>query len=105
MNIKILRYNKNNFFIENINYKMNTITFKTYVGEDSIIQVSLPPNIKNTDLEITVIYQPINSSELRENKTSKGWGGNFFEEVIGGWEGEPLKREKQPDYEEREELL
>lgn len=40
-------------------------------------------------------HQPISSS---------GWQPNFFEEVIGGWEGEPLKRAPQPDYEQREEL-
>ena len=33
------------------------------------------------------------------------WVPNFFEEVIGGWEGEPLVREPQPEYQEREPLL
>ena len=41
----------------------------------------------------------------RPTVTSSGWQPNFFEEVIGGWEGEPLTREPQPDYEQREELL
>ncbi|ASC69769.1 hypothetical protein XM38_006980 [Halomicronema hongdechloris C2206] len=36
---------------------------------------------------------------------SAGWQPNFFEEVIGSWEGEKLVREAQPDYEQREELL
>jgi Protein of unknown function (DUF2281) len=34
----------------------------------------------------------------------KGWHPGFFEEVIGGWEGEKLVRDLQPDYELREEL-
>ncbi|QDZ40600.1 hypothetical protein FRE64_11930 [Euhalothece natronophila Z-M001] len=33
------------------------------------------------------------------------WLPNFFEEVIGGWEGEPLVREPQPEDQEREPLL
>ncbi|MFE4108634.1 hypothetical protein [Almyronema epifaneia] len=33
------------------------------------------------------------------------WQPNFFEDVIGSWEGNPLIREPQPGYEEREELL
>jgi hypothetical protein len=36
--------------------------------------------------------------------TPKGWQPGFFEEVIGGWEGEKLVRDIQPDYEQREEL-
>jgi len=35
----------------------------------------------------------------------EGWLPNFFEEVIGGWEGEPLVREPQPEDQEREPLL
>jgi hypothetical protein len=38
-------------------------------------------------------------------QSSSGWQPNFFEEVIGSWQGEKLVREAQPDYEQREELL
>ncbi len=33
-----------------------------------------------------------------------GWHPGFFEEVIGGWVGEPLERPKQGEYEIREQL-
>jgi hypothetical protein len=36
---------------------------------------------------------------------NKGWQQGFFEEVIGGWKGEPLIREEQGQYEEREQFL
>lgn len=84
---------------------MQTISLKTHVGEDGILQISLPENIKNIDLEITLVYQPILSSDNQKDNLSKGWQKGFFEEVIGCWEGEILIREKQPDYQEREELL
>lgn len=32
------------------------------------------------------------------------WPLDFFDEVVGGWEGEKLTREPQPDYPIREEL-
>jgi hypothetical protein len=35
----------------------------------------------------------------------KGWNSGFFEEVIGGWVGEPLKRPEQGKYETRETLF
>ncbi|NES99188.1 MAG: DUF2281 domain-containing protein [Sphaerospermopsis sp. SIO1G2] len=34
-----------------------------------------------------------------------GWMPGFFEEVIGGWVGEPLTRAEQGEYEIREDLF
>ena len=34
-----------------------------------------------------------------------GWPAGFFEEVIGGWVGEPLERPDQGEYEIREVLF
>jgi hypothetical protein len=33
----------------------------------------------------------------KQLKKPRGWQPNFFEEVIGGWEGERLVRDIQPD--------
>jgi hypothetical protein len=35
---------------------------------------------------------------------SKHWPDSFFEDTAGSWEGEPLEREPQDEYEERLEL-
>ncbi|MDF5706829.1 MAG: hypothetical protein PUP90_03875 [Nostoc sp. S4] len=35
----------------------------------------------------------------------KGWMPGFFEEVIGGWVGEPLERPEQGEYETREQIF
>jgi hypothetical protein len=32
------------------------------------------------------------------------WPEGFFEEVVGGWQGEPLTRAPQGEYEDREPL-
>lgn len=37
--------------------------------------------------------------------TKKGWIPGFFEEVIGGWLGEPLVRAEQGEFEIREQLF
>lgn len=48
----------------------------------------------------------LNSRYLQmQPRKPKGWQPGFFEEVIGGWEGEKLVRDIQPEYEQREELL
>lgn len=84
---------------------MEKISLKTHVGENGILQILLPDNIKNVDLEIILAYRPILEKNQTENKSSQGWQKGFFEEVIGSWEGEELVREKQPNEQEREELL
>jgi len=33
-----------------------------------------------------------------------GWPDGYFEQVFGRWEGEPLQRPEQGDYEQRERL-
>jgi hypothetical protein len=83
---------------------MKTISFITHIGEDGLLQVSLPPDLKNTDLEVTLVFQEVSLSNNEEETHQKGWQKGFFEEIIGGWEGENLVREVQPDYEERDEL-
>ncbi|MEK8016922.1 MAG: hypothetical protein VSS75_008645 [Candidatus Parabeggiatoa sp.] len=34
-----------------------------------------------------------------------GWPPGFFERTAGAWEGEPLTRDEQGEYEQREVLL
>lgn len=42
---------------------------------------------------------------LQSTKPKMEWMPGFFEEVIGGWVGEPLIREPQGEYETRETLF
>jgi len=39
---------------------------------------------------------------LVKKDISSGWPEGYFEQVFGGWEGEPLQRPEQGDYEQRE---
>ncbi|WP_238993849.1 hypothetical protein [Calothrix sp. PCC 6303] len=48
----------------------------------------------NEELEVMVIFQPLKSSVQVETPQTLGWMPGFFEEVIGGWSGEPLERGK-----------
>lgn len=44
-------------------------------------------------------------AELVENEVAIDWPEGFFEEVVGGWEGEPLERAPQGAYEVRLDLF
>lgn len=41
---------------------------------------------------------------LREVERGEGWPEGYFEQVFGQWEGEPLSREPESDYEQRPRL-
>ena len=42
--------------------------------------------------------------KLLRRELSEEWPPRFFEEVVGGWQGEPLERLPQGAYEQRERL-
>jgi len=43
-------------------------------------------------------------AELIRREVGAGWPEGFFEEVVGGWKGEPLQRPSQGDFEHRDLL-
>jgi hypothetical protein len=59
--------------------------------------------LADTDVEVTVILQPVNQPGLGRAE-ERAWPPGFFENVVGGWQGERLERESEGDYEERENL-
>lgn len=89
---------------------METIKLQSKVGEDGILQIQVPDNLKNQNLEILIIFQPIPAAEVpvsvlvQGSSESQGWSPGFFETVIGSWEGEPLERPPQLPFEVREDL-
>lgn len=41
---------------------------------------------------------------MLQREISTGWPEGYFDDVVGGWQGEPLERPLQPPLEAREEL-
>jgi hypothetical protein len=75
---------------------MQTIKLETYVGQDGILKLELPPELANRNLEVLVVIQP---------KEKKGWPPGYFERTAGALADDPLERPVQGEYEERDELL
>ncbi|MEA5617070.1 hypothetical protein VB711_04335 [Cronbergia sp. UHCC 0137] len=55
--------------------------------------------------EITSILENVTENTPIITSKSRGWSPGFFEQTCGGWQGELLVREPQPEAQEREPLL
>jgi len=84
---------------------MHSIKLKKRVGADGVLHLDIPLGITDKEVEIMVIYQPLETPTQLKTPQQRGWMPGFFEEVIGGWVGEPLERPEQGDYEIREQLF
>lgn len=81
---------------------MQSITLHSHVGEDGILQLSVPVGMTDVDLEVMVIVQPIVKSNKAKTPEELGWTPGFFDKTFGVWEGEPLTRGEQGEFQERE---
>lgn len=82
---------------------MTTITLHSHVGEDGLLKLLVPLEIKDTDLEVVLVVHPLRSTSSK-NPENLGWRPEFFERIAGGWQGEKFVRETQGEYPIREEL-
>jgi hypothetical protein len=46
---------------------MKSIQLKTHIGSDGILQVQMPPEVKNVELEVLVVFQPTPSTSTRSS--------------------------------------
>lgn len=64
---------------------MQNITLRSHVGEDGILHLDVPVGIHDTEVEVTVKVQPVDSTPQ-----GKGWLPSFFEETFGSFKDDPL---------------
>ncbi|MEH2240719.1 hypothetical protein [Nostoc sp.] len=38
---------------------METIKIRTYIGDDGILQIQLPPEIANQELDVIIVFLPV----------------------------------------------
>jgi len=85
---------------------MQTMTFHLCPSSDGFLHLKVPVALTDTEFQVTVTLQPMISS-VSKSKTPEelGWPPDFFEKTAGAWQGEPLTRDEQGEYEQRETLL
>ena len=68
--------------------------------EDAPEFIQVPPELRHQRLE--VIIWPL--EPVQEPTVMPEWPAGLFERTAGAWQGEPLMREPQGDFESREVL-
>ncbi|WP_250124964.1 hypothetical protein [Chroococcidiopsis sp. CCMEE 29] len=81
---------------------MQSIKLRSHVGEDGMLQISVPIGMTDVDLEVMVIVQPIVKTESAKTPEELGWPPGFFERTAGAIPD--LERPPQGEYEARESL-
>jgi hypothetical protein len=76
---------------------MVTIPVKTHLEADGILNLRLPTGLPETDVEVLVVVQPV---ETRANK----WPEDFFQDTYGAFADHPIKRGGEAVFEDREVL-
>lgn len=107
---------------------MQSITLQSHVGKDGILRLQVPVGLKDVDVQVTLALEEahqngapksLKQDQIEKTNSSKfmtieeieilaqsnGWPPGFFRSTAGAWQGEPLERPEQGEYQEREELL
>ncbi len=82
---------------------MTSVKLSFHIGPDGVLKLELPLELRNSDVEVLVVIQPITSAESVRTLPPEtlGWPPGFFEQTAGQWTGEMLVREPQGEYEVR----
>lgn len=83
---------------------MNSIQIRALVDEEGRVELQLPERLHGKLLDLVVVYEPVLEGEQEEAAQPAGWPAGLYEATAGAWQGEPLLREPQDDYEERDVL-
>jgi hypothetical protein len=81
--------------------KMHSVTLRSHVGPDGILNLQVPSGIRDADVEVMVIMQPLVTDSVKTPANSE-WPPGFFEQTFGSIPD--LERPPQGELPEREPL-
>ncbi len=61
---------------------METIKVRSHVGADGMLTIQMPPNLKEKDVEVVVVVQPLESEEKLAVKTEYSAKKRQISEII-----------------------
>jgi len=86
---------------------METLRLTRRATSDETLIIPIPESLRDKDLEVLVVLQPVSPSEPAgvEELDERGWPIGFFEETYGSLADDPIERLLQGELEVREALL
>lgn len=83
---------------------MQTIKLCSHVGDDGILHLDIPVDITDKQIELVLIYQPIEPVAQTKTPEELGWPSGFFEQTYGICEDDPIIIDSEGNFEVREEI-
>ncbi|MBD0388293.1 MAG: hypothetical protein ICV54_17755 [Nostoc sp. C3-bin3] len=85
---------------------MRSIKIRSYVGEDGILHLDIPVEMKETELEVTMTLKSIKKqpTSLKEEELRQLEWHEFIDKTYGCLADDPIMRHPQGEYEEREPI-
>lgn len=75
---------------------MAHMEIRSKVGADGVLALSIPLGVEQANRQVKVTVEPI--EEKAEEDRRRRWL-EFIDEIAGAWQGEPLTRPPQGDFE------
>jgi hypothetical protein len=82
---------------------MISIQTRTHIGTDGTLSVDVPTALRETDVEVMLVLQPVTGHGNGEPE-SRGWPPGFFEQTYGSFQNDPLERLPQGDFDSRDTI-
>lgn len=84
---------------------MKSIKLSKKVGTEGILHLDIPVEIIDTEVEIMVIYQPLQSPIQPNALDDLGYPPGFFEQTYGSCADDPIVINSEVEFKEREKIL
>ena len=84
---------------------MRSLQLRAHVDAQGTLLLTLPPDLASQEVDLVVVFEPVTGANATASPVeASGWPPGLFERTAGAWQGEPLTREPQGEYEERAPL-
>jgi hypothetical protein len=77
---------------------MSTIHTRSHIGPDGLLHLTLPAEVTDAEVDVTVIMQPV---AAKIPMSGQQWR-DFVREAAGAWQGGELVRPEQGAFEVRD---
>ena len=75
---------------------MVAISLKGRVRADGTLELRIPTELSETDVEVLLVLQPVQAEESRSAK--RDWPEGYFERTFGSLRSNPIPYDPPPDF-------